>query len=332
MPPSLEDPSLAWYRESPSLAAQGKMINSIPATLERSAIPEFLATYGWKTRDADASDWWPFGNSTTLFLKCTGTADVDGHRWYMIEGILAKAGEWHKPLLTWTILRRMSHLRTGLHDVIKNENIEKYRAWFEDTAFEHRLDIISGSEAQVQRLDLWLRKLAKLVSSRGVPPYVAALTLRMVGTPEGFVMPDDETSVVHDPASNIAGIGGGAPMLSVAAGDDLPEGQSSSNPFSAPTSAIDTRNPFNPLSVREETFQGVPSECTADDIGDGGTAGSGLPVVEETIDDVGHGGSSGMLAGGGPSEEHSSDAGDAGDAGGSASANGSPAPRPIEQL
>ncbi|CAE8633297.1 unnamed protein product [Polarella glacialis] len=154
------------------------LLEDLPSQLERGEVPHFLSPYGYEAKDA--AEWLQWKAVPELSLEVTGYKKVNGHTYYQVECALAKAGSWHSPYLSWRSLRRLSHLRDGLHDAVKRELGPAYKVQFAGVPFASRL-AMAGTTA---RLTSWCRTLAYALNSKKAPPSVAATTLQLLGAPD----------------------------------------------------------------------------------------------------------------------------------------------------
>lgn len=113
----------------------------------------------------------------TLRLGVYGTSQVDGHTVYDVKCSLAV--EEPQTLLSWTVHRRLSHLRTGLHDLVKSELGRGYAKVFSDAPFA-KMGSWTGAS---QRLQKWMGTLAACVNSGVVTPALLARILLFLEAP-----------------------------------------------------------------------------------------------------------------------------------------------------
>jgi len=148
-----------------------------PAPLDRTKVPLFLEPYGYIARDS--VEWWE-SPVPEIRIQVRGHSKNAGHKLYHIECSLNKPGQWHSPYLSWRCSRRLTQLRTGLHDMAKQELGNSYRVCFDGVHFASRL----APTGTTQKLDTWCQRLANSINSKSVAPVVAALTLRALGAPD----------------------------------------------------------------------------------------------------------------------------------------------------
>lgn len=148
-----------------------------PAPLDRSKVPLFLEPYGYIARDS--LEWWE-SPVPQISIQVRGHSKNAGHKLYHIECNLNKPGQWHSPYLSWRCSRRLTQLRSGLHDMAKQELGSSYRVCFDGVHFASRL----APAGTTQKLDTWCQRLAQSINSKSVAPVVAALTLRALCAPD----------------------------------------------------------------------------------------------------------------------------------------------------
>jgi hypothetical protein len=145
---------------------------SIPKLLEGSAVPIFLESYGFGARTA--MDW--SSTPPELRIMVSGHSVSSQKTWYHIDCSLATG----KEPLQWRVALRLKHLRKGLHDLVKPQLGSSYPTYFHRIPFAHR----GRPAGTTSRLDAWCQRLAKCISSKLVPPLVAAAVLRLTAVPE----------------------------------------------------------------------------------------------------------------------------------------------------
>lgn len=160
-------------------------IKAATKLLDGSELSEYLICFG---HEATSGSQWNEAhlervrenNQLVLEVALVGSDRVDGHTWYVLECAL-----W-KPMVDfgraeWQIHRRLTHMREGLHDVIKEQmGLEQYARHFGSTPFAQRGGFWGGTE---ERLRSWCQNLARCVNSGEAPPAVTATALRFFGAP-----------------------------------------------------------------------------------------------------------------------------------------------------
>lgn len=139
-----------------------------------------LARFGFEThRDA----WAPRhlerlteGAQPQLTVEVTGHREALGHTWYGLQCQL-RAGEGL--VASWTVQRRLVHLRSGLRDPLQELTGVDYEVLFREAPFALR----GGLQGTTARLRDWFLALGRGVNSGVVPPRAVALLLIFSGAP-----------------------------------------------------------------------------------------------------------------------------------------------------
>merc|ERR1712048_875852 len=71
---------------------------------------------------------------------------------------------------SWGTIRRLVHLREGLHDPLKHALRKRYEDFFEKTPFAHH----TGVPGTTERLRGWLTTLTSCINSGVITPYLVA--------------------------------------------------------------------------------------------------------------------------------------------------------------
>eukprot|EP00930_Biecheleria_cincta_P085598 TRINITY_DN74981_c0_g1_i1.p1 TRINITY_DN74981_c0_g1~~TRINITY_DN74981_c0_g1_i1.p1 ORF type:complete len:354 (+),score=35.03 TRINITY_DN74981_c0_g1_i1:78-1064(+) len=185
----------------------------LPAPLTGSSVYSFLEPFGYM---ANNEQQWQSTPAPELLIKVTGHSTSGKHTLYTLEcslrhhpqrrradqqlaldpkaiiGTAASDSSSSRSTadsstdpdeasnLSWSVARRLVHLRAGLHDPVKRQLGSSYEPYFCKVPFAHRLRP-AGTTA---RLDAWCSRLAYCISSKLVPPVIAANTLRLLGAPQ----------------------------------------------------------------------------------------------------------------------------------------------------
>jgi len=162
----------------------------LPPLLTGREVQAFLEPFGFL---ANTPLDWQKGPLPELQIIIAGHNSSGRHLFYSVECTLwrashAGAGYAHKkedtaltaqPWLAWRASRRLAHLRQGLHDLVKSHLGSSYKTYFCHVPFAQRFRPAGTTE----RLNNWCKRLAYCLSSRLVPPIVAANALRVLGAP-----------------------------------------------------------------------------------------------------------------------------------------------------
>lgn len=169
-----------------------------------------LGSYGWQPADVQSWRAPPGANGTLscprLQLRVAGHEELEGHTWYSLECRLqggANFGNTWCPSapLFWKVRRRLSQLRTQLHDQIKDLLDGGYEARFKNAHFAPAGGL-PGTTAKLQR---WFTALTSCVNGGHCPPLMVALILRFLEAPkasEVITMPDDSGEPADWPADD----------------------------------------------------------------------------------------------------------------------------------
>lgn len=152
-------------------------------------IPRYLQRYGYAamsaTTWATASVRFAGGairpdiGGPKLELEVTGHQEIAGHTWYVTLCTLTAPGR-PNCRVQWQVLRRLAHLREGLHDPVKFRlGAAVYERYFGETNFAHK----GGLPGTTARLHLWCLSLATIINEGFCVPSVVALALRFLGAP-----------------------------------------------------------------------------------------------------------------------------------------------------
>jgi len=146
--------------------------------MEFPDIPEYLEKFGF---DVESATKWRDA-TVKIELKLTDKKEFDRHTWYTLQCVIidpdVPGPDGRK---TWSVKRRLEHLRTHLHDRVKADlGQETYDRRFGSTRFAHRL----GVPGTTERVNAWLATLAGHVNAGRVPPMVCAQLMRFLAAPD----------------------------------------------------------------------------------------------------------------------------------------------------
>jgi len=150
----------------------------LPEALASGDVAPFLQAFGFSAQDA--SQWLSGAALPRLTLRVLQQSKVDGFTYYHVECTLARPESCYCPYLAWRSLRRLSQLRGGLHDPVKQALGRSYRQEFQGTPFASRYGLADVTE----RLNCWCRRLADVIGAGRAPPSVVAVVLQVLGGPD----------------------------------------------------------------------------------------------------------------------------------------------------
>jgi len=110
-----------------------------------------------------------------------------GHTWYSIHCSITLREESGGNAVSWRAPRRLTHLRNGLHDPVKEKLGDTYVDLFGAAHFAHH----GGIAGTTDRLQGWLSMLANNINEGQVSPDIVALVLEFFQTPDPDMLPDN---------------------------------------------------------------------------------------------------------------------------------------------
>lgn len=162
--------------EAPVLFTTGKATPSSSTYVQehheaREDVSKYLRSCGYERRSEDGA--WP-----ELEIAVRGHEEVSGHTWYKLDCAIVREGF---PRVEWQAIKRLVHLREGLHDAVKRALGEaRFAEFFARTPFALR----GGPPGTTGRLFAWCNALARMVSLDELAEETVALVLRFVEAPE----------------------------------------------------------------------------------------------------------------------------------------------------
>ncbi|CAL1139661.1 unnamed protein product [Cladocopium goreaui] len=152
----------------------------LPKQLTGRDVALFLDPFGFQA--STQMDWQKGTENPEFTIRVHGHSTCGRHLHYIIECHLwrGKKTPEERPWVEWKVSRRLAHLRAGLHDLVKHYLGSSYQTYFCQVPFAHRLRPVGTTG----RLDRWCSRMAVCLSSRLVPPIVAANVLRVLGAPD----------------------------------------------------------------------------------------------------------------------------------------------------
>lgn len=140
-----------------------------------TSVSRYLQLYGYQVDDLSA--WGP-KELPVVSLRVRVHTEMHGHTVYLVECSLTHLGR-SMPALTWSTTKRLSELRSCLHDHLKSKLGSDYYKNFECTPFAHRL----GPPGTTNRLNAWFQTLASCMSSAVISPELLAHVFETLEAP-----------------------------------------------------------------------------------------------------------------------------------------------------
>jgi hypothetical protein len=150
----------------------------IPPALQPCSVQSFLSQYGY-----DAVDDMCWGRHPTqqpdLSIVLIGHIEFGEHTQYELMCRVAPSHDSSGPDVSWRTIRRLKHIRVGLHAPIKCALGSRYGHYFKDTPFANR----TAPNGTTTRLRAWFCSLAGCINSGGLEPSIVAETFRLLDGP-----------------------------------------------------------------------------------------------------------------------------------------------------
>lgn len=177
--PSSSNSCLA-FNDDLKVAEHIAKTRGLPPDMASVDVPPFLLPYGYDVRDhktwARSPDLQP---KVQIELK-THIEFGDHTQYEIICKLYNPNGTQHMPSdVSWRTLRRLKHIRVGLHDVVKQSLGSKYKQHFGSAPFAHR----SAPAGTTARVRAWLNSLSNCINSGSLAPAVVAMTFRLLDGP-----------------------------------------------------------------------------------------------------------------------------------------------------
>lgn len=157
----------------------------LPPVLKYEQVRPFLEPYGYAV--TNESNWAKVpSDQPQLRIKLGGHSEFGAHTQYEIQCELKNTeGE----VLLWATIRRLVHLREGVHDPVKKELQSRYDNFFGKTPFAHH----AGPSGTTERLSAWLDSLCKCINGGVLSPYLVVAVFRALDGPGTPIHPEIET-------------------------------------------------------------------------------------------------------------------------------------------
>lgn len=181
-PERARDVSEEFLDQDAPLHMKGRDLQAQLAPPEASELFVYLEKFGYKTQHAHS---WPARSEKSVsWPKITldqinGHEERAGHTWYFLMCHLKVKGLAARH---WCVQRRLSQMRSLLHDPIKQETRDHYDLYFDEARFASR----GGLKGTTKTLQTWLATWAAAINAAQVPPHLLGLTLRFLEAPPLF--------------------------------------------------------------------------------------------------------------------------------------------------
>lgn len=167
--------------EDLAVASALAQTRGLPPELRYEQVKAFLEPLGYAV--TNETNWSrPASEQPQIVCGVVGHTEFGGHTQYEFKCELAGGPARH---LTWATIRRLAHMREGVHDLVKSELQGKYDAFFGKTPFAHYM----APAGTTERLHAWMRSLASCINAGAVSPRCAANILCVLDAPGTEVHP-----------------------------------------------------------------------------------------------------------------------------------------------
>eukprot|EP00435_Cladocopium_sp_Y103_P015751 s1097_g3.t2 len=113
-----------------------------------------------------------------LEIVIRGHEELGSHTWYVIDcAVWRPCMEFARS--EWRCYRRLSHLRQGLHDPVKELMGPSYTKHFAESPFAYH----GAPTGTTARLRSWCQTLCRCINACDVPPAAASVALQLLGAP-----------------------------------------------------------------------------------------------------------------------------------------------------
>jgi len=148
--------------------------HGLPISLPTEDVAPFLATWGFPAAD---SCTWRTDAFPQLRIRVPTHGELGGQRHYAVACELRD--HLGGRTFSWVGLRTLVHLRSGLHDPVKQALGTVYHEYFGSTPFARHM----GPPGTTARLEAWCGSLAAYVNARHSPPWLLAKVLQLLDIP-----------------------------------------------------------------------------------------------------------------------------------------------------
>jgi len=157
----------------------------LPPLLKYEQVRPFVEPYGYAV--TNESNWAKVpAEQPRLQIRLAGHSEFGAHTQYEIQ---CELHDTTGGVLLWATIRRLVHLREGVHDPVKKELQSRYDNFFGKTPFAHH----TGPSGTTERLGSWLDSLSKCINGGVLSPYLVVAVFRALDGPGTPVHPEIET-------------------------------------------------------------------------------------------------------------------------------------------
>jgi hypothetical protein len=150
----------------------------LPPDLEPDSVREFLLRYGYDAVDHQSWGKMP-DQQPELRIQLANHIEFGDHTHYELVCKVLPSSESKVSVKSWRTLRRLKHIRLGLHDPVKKALGPQYAPHFGATPFAHHTAPV-GTTA---RLRAWFGAVANCINAAIFEPSLVAITLRLLDGP-----------------------------------------------------------------------------------------------------------------------------------------------------
>jgi len=195
-----DEPSFLTPYEDFRVATYLAQSRGLPPVLRYEAVMPFLCEYGFKI--TDERNWASVAaDQPQISFDVLGHTEFGGHTQYHVT---CKLEQGH----SWGTVRRLMHLREGIHDYVKGELKDRYETFFGSTPFAR----YAGVKGTTVRLKAWMASLAKCINCSALTPASVAIIVRTLDIPGTPLHPK-----AHLMPMTCAIFGGGMPLAKASA-------------------------------------------------------------------------------------------------------------------
>jgi hypothetical protein len=173
-----EEHKMRIFKEDLKVAEQIAKTRGCPPPLKQVDVPPFLLPYGYDVIDHRSWAKSPEHQPKVNFELKSHVEFGDHTQYEFINKVCPK--DINQPAdISWRTIRRLKHLRSGLHDVVKSAMGSTYKHYFGGTPFA----LHGAPRGTTARLQLWFQSLSSCINSGVLEPQIVAATYRLLDGP-----------------------------------------------------------------------------------------------------------------------------------------------------